>query len=354
MTLGYRLIACKIIGFTVLVFLSSVTFAKTPLPEKQKCSSGIYNKVDAWEVAADYAWVLTGERVFITNNAGEHWREPKLPAGPARALDFLDAQNGWAASYRDEITLISRTYDGGYTWSVISELPRAASWPQQLTLVDYQFGWMRASGAVWRTDDGGITWKEVLPFGATLRSLAFGSFIGPLKAWVASEGGELRSTKDGGQTWLVHSIADSGFEDLLFIDEYSGWLRLPVNDSFDGESFQTTDGGSTWQKQQKPEVGTLWGTSFVDTKMGWAVGQRSDTSDFALMKTADSGQTWEIITSVDQEIMLWGVKLVDSERGWIIGNDYLYYTSDGGKNLKRVLKLSGRCFHCLLPVHERL
>lgn len=93
--------------------------------------------------------------VLHTTNGGATWTEQSLPpsAKYLRAVDFVDAENGWACGRHGTII---RTSDGGATWV-------AQYCPADTTLFDIQFvdatrGLCAGNSLVLYTTDGGEHW----------------------------------------------------------------------------------------------------------------------------------------------------------------------------------------------------
>jgi len=108
--------------------------------------------------------------------------------------------------------------------------------------------WMLSSdGQLLRSTDGGKNWQTV-PFAGNLvfRSVAV---IGP-NVWVGGQGGALYYSGDDGSQWHRLSPASDGvplaqdISALSFQDAQHGNLTTA-----DGQTWTTSDGGRTWQKQ---------------------------------------------------------------------------------------------------------
>src|SRR5438094_423358 len=340
------------LSLAIVLALTSRSTVDASLFANQTRTSGFSNKVVRWSVRSNDAWLITTRTTFITNDAGQHWRELGADLGRVQCLHFVDSQNGWAVSESAALTRIWRTTDGGMKWKIISELPIADfSLARQIEFVDTVHGWMIGLSSVWRTTDGGFSWQKSLSRSTpgVTGAPAQGAFVSPSKAWISSENGEVYSTIDGGQTWHVQLVNPGvTFTDIFFANETVGWLKLPASPPFDGELYATTDGGRTWERQPriKGDI-TLLAASFIDQYQGWAVGQSSigspETTGMSsapiFLHTVDGGKAWEEFPIKTFESIFWDVKFVEVNRGWLVGDEYLYHTSDGGKSWSPVLKL---------------
>jgi hypothetical protein len=156
------------------------------------------------------------------------------------------------------------------------------------------------------------------------------SFVDTRDGWAVGEGGEIISTRDGGQTWTPKT---SGFNEILegvsFVDTRDGWA---VGNN--GTIISTNDGGQKWTRQTNgvPTV-NLESVSFVNLRDGWAVGDNG-----TIISTGNGGRTWATQTSHVTEI-LEGVSFINSRTGWAVGNNgTVISTTDGGRNWTSPLK----------------
>jgi len=135
-------------------------------------------------------WLWIGQRLYRTDDGGNGWQEitPPRPDGFfPQAVFFLDSRRGWAVflgrGEEGKVTYLwYTTGDGGDVWEkwqlasaeFDSTTPPGAIY---LHFVDPLVGWMVVKqatssnfsvGALFRTDDGGHTWKKLaIPIGAT-------------------------------------------------------------------------------------------------------------------------------------------------------------------------------------------
>jgi photosystem II stability/assembly factor-like uncharacterized protein len=126
----------------------------------------------------------------------------------------------------------------------------------------YYFG--SAGGGAYKTTDGGLTWSDVSPRGATA---AIGAMaIAPSNSsvvWLgtgepnprndASYGDGVWLTRDGGATWMHRGLAQTYAIAKILVDPHdpnaalAGALGNPFRDSHDRGVYRTTDGGKTWR-----------------------------------------------------------------------------------------------------------
>ena len=108
------------------------------------------------------------------------------------------------------------------------------------------------NGAVFRTDDGGLTWQEQ-PVTKSIGRFMSITFVDEKHGWVAGDAGVLH-TIDGGNTWRdddyrfkrgcenYYELQDIHPTGISFLDQKNGLLMFGS-----GLVAKSTDGGKTWQ-----------------------------------------------------------------------------------------------------------
>ncbi len=185
-----------------------------------------------------------------------------------------------------------------------------------------------SSQQVWRTTDGGITWKDVTPKRGAGQS-GYYYFLDESHAWLTGEvsgapsGAQLVTfvTVDGGKTWergtpISAKLGTNGGSlpgalTLYFLNAGTGWLVISNVDPAHAawpQVYSTTDGGRHWLLAASEAgignspAGFLPGfaePSFVSTSTGWlTVGLYSTNGHGAyfsrtlVLVTHDGGHTW--------------------------------------------------------------
>jgi len=198
-------------------------------------------------------------------------------------------------------------------------------------------------------------WKVVRRTVETDKNLRAIYFVDSMTGWAAGDAGAVYRTTDGGRSWkpLLSAVA-TNINFIYFIDWNHGWMLSEsggkMADENDGESVLliTANGGRTWTSKSLPNVTNLY---FTDAKTGWAVGKNA-----TLLKTTDGGLEWKKVESIEKVIGLpiessnynFGfsdIHFADADHGWLIGNFYgrarsniggVFNTSDGGATWRRV------------------
>jgi photosystem II stability/assembly factor-like uncharacterized protein len=182
-------------------------------------------------------------------------------------------------------------------------------------MLDPQNGWMVTNAFVLRTMDGGVSWHNVTPPGAS--SLGFGtgtSFLDPNRGWVLIadpndpvNAGTLYHTTDGGIHWESNTVPFGGGE-IHFLDDAIGWMMLPADvgaGNMAVKFFQTSDGGKNWSQvfsnlptdtnsnTTLPHGGIKSGFTPLNLQEAWVSGQTYASNVFYLYHTSDDGHTWK-------------------------------------------------------------
>lgn len=310
----------------------------TPAPDPGAVYAGVARGDEPRSVnAVDFAdpqhgWAVDGSDggIYATADGGETWaRQATSYAGTFRALDFVDAAQGWALTPSSVI----HTADGGQSWteqttpadSRASNLPKENDVYNDVVFVDARRGWIVGNcGVVVATEDGGETWAtQVLP-DCTRPGLRRVFFADSERGWaVPSTEGPLLATTDGGETWTTQSLADPGLTDIYFADALNGWAV-----GAGGAVLATSDGGATWSRRRTPRKADFTGIFFGDRLHGWAVG--GDGADAGVvLATRDGGVTWTEQT-ISARPLLGGLAFTPT-LAWVYGPDGLRHTTDGGK-----------------------
>lgn len=135
-----------------------------------------------------------------------------------------------------------------------------------------------ASGGVWKSDNGGTTWKSIFDANATVNIGAIAiQQNNPNTVWVGTGEGNPRNSinlgqgiyksLDGGRTWKCMGLEKSVSIHRILIDPqnpqtvYAGVLGNPFADHQERGVYKTTDGGETWTKilytNEKSGVGDM-------------------------------------------------------------------------------------------------
>jgi photosystem II stability/assembly factor-like uncharacterized protein len=196
-------------------------------------------------------------------------------------------------------------------------------------------------------------WKLVRRSAETDKNLRAIHFVDTMTGWAAGDAGAVYRTTDGGRTWKpLLSGFSANINFIHFLDWNHGWMigESTRKDDSEGETLllNTINGGRTWMIQKMPNLVSV---HFTDLQNGWAVGKNA-----TLLHTTNGGNDWKPVEEIQSVIGLpvessnynFGfrdVYFLDADHGWLIGNFYgraqsniggLFVTADGGKSWKRM------------------
>ncbi|WP_027093201.1 WD40/YVTN/BNR-like repeat-containing protein [Cohnella thermotolerans] len=251
----------------------------------------------------------------------------------------------------------------------------------QVRFADADRGWTWGtsgddpSTTVWRTADGGKTWRSA-PLGSGVRNATLamtgagrGWAVGPSDCRMASGSPvcaklTILHTSDGGASWTPQWTKEDPKADadneLEAVNESTAYVRTRTSIR------KTTDAGRNWIDVSIPSAEAFpYEISFVDESTGYAAGRlgtecpgkglvpstpKADCRT-AVWKTRDGGQTWKRLAHAPRQNGEWypaDIQFVDRRNGFLLlvnpntHASILYVTSNGGVGWKpRNTKIPG-------------
>lgn len=245
---------------------------------------------------------------------------------------FVDENIGWFTEGK-----IWRTTDGGITWKMQKDDSNVLVY--DIAFVDNVRGWIVGKTTpdytpfLWRTINGGKDWEEILtPKFYTLTFLDY---------YTGFAGGDsIYQTSDGGESWRASTSGmnpyPTSLSDIYFMDELNGWA-VGESDLYNGIILNTSDGGETWQVSEYPvdiNGESIYFTNYLD---GYIVGggYHWQYSTGLIWITNNGGNIWEDRSPTSPRLK--DVAFSDDTTGWAVGDDgFIYYTEDGGETWEQV------------------
>ena len=212
-----------------------------------------------------------------------------------RGLDAVDRRTAWVSggSVSGGDAKVYRTTDGGDTWRDVSPPDTAGLMLRDVEAQDASTASVLAIGPgeasrIYRTTDGGATWTE------TFRNAEEAAFYNCMDFFPGGRRGlavsdpvdgrfRIAATDDGGRTWEV--LPDAGMPDSTGEYNFSAsgdCLVTAGRDAWfgsggaDSRVFHSTDGGSTWTATDSGlvagEAAGVFALAFRDPRHGVAVG----------------------------------------------------------------------------------
>jgi photosystem II stability/assembly factor-like uncharacterized protein len=238
--------------------------------------------------------------VSISSDSGRTWRTSSFPdcRAPTR-ISFINAREGFAVSVSGKVAraseLLYRTVDGGRSWRRVGGLPK----PGPIDFTSTQSGWLLGGNQIYRTTDGGKTWQRTdvcnKPADPT-QSLDCGPphFFGAHGAVQI-----IRATQDVAVSTFVSTTNDDGLNwttrNVVVSQSVQGSLaaQMSAPNSQDlfiyfqgGVMARSTDGGRSWQQLPAPKFDGGAYIDFVNAQYGWIQDGGS------LYSTTDGGEHW--------------------------------------------------------------
>jgi photosystem II stability/assembly factor-like uncharacterized protein len=293
--------------------------ATTPPPFKGILEPVSYTEdldlTDVVFVSPDVGWVSgKGGTILHTSDGGATWAaqlggDPEAQTAPVRELYFLDERRGWAVQ-GEGVSPFKMLYAAdGESWEEIGTVPHGT---KHLVFTSPRTGFlagnpsMSVSGPniIFRTDDGGRTWKPVWTCQAkvamgglnqTIDCVIGGiHFPTPDVGYAVAFRGctacgpppLIARTTDGGATWSAvvgpGVLEADEVSTVFFLDQQTGFARLASR-----KLHMTTDGGATWRGIVATPGEAI---QFADPSVGWAI--ELGRTDLRLSFTTDGGKRW--------------------------------------------------------------
>jgi len=176
---------------------------------------------------------------------------------PRSVLQLLSLPVLFAACQTAPDPFEREPFPGGFA-AVASPAPVSL---RGLVAIDAGNAWVSGQGGVFRTTDGGRSWRDVTPPGPRTRDFRDVEVVDATAggtvalAMVAGTPAEVWRTSDGGGTWtrvLADGRAGAFFDAMAFAGSVGALLADPLDGVF--QLWTTRDGGTTWQPVAKERL----------------------------------------------------------------------------------------------------
>jgi photosystem II stability/assembly factor-like uncharacterized protein len=246
---------------------------------------------------------IVGQGVVLrTTDGGATWPMLALKGLNPYKLKLLSSSLGWlVGGTSSSRSLIMKTTDGGASWAV-QDSSYQGSYFDGVFFIDALHGWVvggsiiDTSGRICRSTDGGNSWIQAGTPNIAEPNDVF--FLDTLRGFAVGQMGAIVKTTDGGVTWrevyrawYSYTTGASTTEPLrrvFFATPDSGWAIGGISGI--ETKVRTTDGGVTWQTANLVFGSSLHGLCFTDSKNGWTVG--GSNAGLVIERTTDGGVTW--------------------------------------------------------------
>jgi photosystem II stability/assembly factor-like uncharacterized protein len=263
----------------------------------------------------------------LSVNVSAQWVEAYSLSGAFNGFHFTNSLHGWFSHFG--VNEIVHTSDGGYTFQ-IQQPTTLGRIMYDVFFEDTLVGWCVGDnggsglGFIARTTDGGASWvQKTHPASQSIWGQVeqVGSSVWVIGSYDgASEYLLIMKTSDGGTTWQLQEFPQVHgglyiFDSLNFIVHGSG-----------GMLSRTTDGGSTWLSANLPVGYQVERVRFLDDNLGYALVTDFSHSprDVYLYRSTDGGFTWNVHFSWLAQGQKRGLSLIPGTNtifvaGWLAG-----------------------------------
>ena len=264
---------------------------------------------------SQHGWLVgSNSTILETTDGGQTWQPKQLDLEQNYLLSgvsFAGAE-GWIVG---EPGLLLHTSDEGGSWSRIPLSEKLPGTPNTIVALGPQSAEMTTDiGAIYRTTDGGKTWKAMVQEAVgVLRNIARspdGKYLA-----VSARGNFYSIWEPGKNAWEPHNrqssrrVQNMGFgqDGRLWMIARGGQVQFSNPDSFD-----------EWGKAQYPEVSTSWGLldmAYRTPEEIWVSGGSGN-----LLCSLDGGKTWQKDRDVEGvPSNLYKIVFLTPNKGFIIG-----------------------------------
>ena len=246
-----------------------------------------------------------GGNLLYSSNGGANWTA--RTTSHTRAvydIEFADANVGYICGGFPNnpvgIGEISKTTDGGNTWTYLNTLPAPMNTSQinALSFPDANTGYAAAFRSpfegeyIYKTTDGGASWTqqplETNPNGSVVNVQMINVNTGYA---LGNSGGAIYTTTNGGANWIKNTnsyVTSTAWSNMFIYSKDIIYLN-GAGTSGSKKVVRSIDGGQTWTDLTGNllSTATIFRTSWLNLKHGVAVGVNGYAA-----KTTDGGQTW--------------------------------------------------------------
>lgn len=259
-------------------------------------------------------WAVGSDGLIMkSSDGGKSWTTKRTATESALThIRFLDRSHGWVlGDFGYDEAEILRTSNGGATWQ--HHRIKNNWWLNSLSFASRRNGWVVGErGQAYQTTDGGATWvsrgMELVKKFDNLKDLDVSfqtvKFINADVGFIVAHTdrgtdgiseltGIVFKTNDGGYTWKATvATKDLGVREAVFLNEAEAWL-VPY-DRREHKLLHTRDKGKTWEAVSTPSLSVIDRIAFVDSLHGWLTVVVSSVPFIEqLYHTSDGGRTWQ-------------------------------------------------------------
>ncbi len=238
----------------------------------------VRTELDLWALeyiypVDDTSWF--GTHILHSTNGGESWSIQRFDSAIFRTIMFQDSLTGFMGGSYGRIV---KTTDGGVNWYTVSDSATHKFPIYTIRFFSREYGYavggqLEIAGIIWRTTDGGETWRSRIVSGDPVFNIHYfdSSHVLTSMGDIDQAGAGFLRTEDGGETWSFENTTIWG-EPTTFAyrTESEGWVPMGIA----GMCLKTIDEGRTWQQIVLPQQIPVYDISFPDQRTGFMVGHK--------------------------------------------------------------------------------
>lgn len=308
----------KLAGKVLVLFLFLVFFQTARADWTKQKSNTLSWLHDVYFLDEQTGWIVgSGGTYLSTRDGGANWTQNKhFNDDTIRQVYFADAENGWLLCERDSFTLgknspsyLLKTVDGGATWDQVELVNPQRKRLTKIFFDKYGSGTaIGENGAFFALSEDKKTWKQ-MPSPA--RFLLFdGLYTDDWNGVVVGAGGAIFYTEDAGLSWKLASVlgeSNARLNAVFFVNQKNGWTVGAA-----GKIYQTFNGGKLWREQKSSIAKDLNSVFFRSTAEGWAVGNEG-----TILHTTTAGNVWRTVDSKARHNL--EKVAFAGKKGWAVG-----------------------------------
>ncbi len=243
-------------------------------------------------------------------------------------------------------------------WEVLNE--GISSWLDNIYFLNDNVGWL-SSNPIYKTEDGGETWKEIKILYSDVNSVANPKMTSEAIGWAVDHNCHaILRTADGGQNWhLVYEIANQNYQ-KVYLNAVSDSLAYLVNsyrigDEYISSIIKTKDAGDNWIEvlpdfydRQLREI------QLVNNDLALVLGRVVDDRDGELeeregsiLRTRNGGDSWDE-TLLSEGIYAQNLQYINDSTAYFLAESYMsdtnthkgyiYTSTDSGKSWSSIFE----------------
>lgn len=257
--------------------------------------------------------------IYVSKDNGYSWVKRSTPLSDHFfTADVVSKDTIFLAS---TIGKVFRSDDGGNTWKTFDCGIQISS----MEFVNSKVGFIGGRNQyILKTEDGGATWQQNVSVNRSPSNTMTIKFIDVNNGFAFREHSDLLSTTDGGQTWTTYNVSDDIYS-FHFINKTTGFACGEY-----GIIYRTDNGGASWNwisPTSRIYAYDLYSTYFINSNTGFAVGARG-----RILKTTDGGVSWNYYSPFYTGVS--DISMPTNQTGYVTVGNTIYKTIDSGQSWK--------------------